>query len=208
VVTMAEEDKEKPIVPVGIRFNPLSIDAPEWTIDLSTQGAAQTAPLRVADLPPGSYMPALLNVPSGYAVRSVSYNGQPVPVSTAIDVEAPESDVMYVLTTRMGRVTGTVRDADQKPVPGATVWVLPPSLPATIDRFVLFAPGQAGTTEADGNGAFQFGGLAPGRYKVVAIRGQLRYPRTMLYLRDQLDSADPVAVEAGQTASLDAHIVP
>lgn len=205
VVTMAED---KAVAPADIRFDPLFMDAPEWTMGVSDQGAERMDRFGVADLPPGSYMPVLENVPAGYAVSSVSYNGQPVPVSAAIDVEAAESDVTYVLTTRTGGVTGTVRDADQKPVPGAAVWILPPALPDTIGRFSFMARGQGGMAEADGNGAFQVGGLAPGRYKAVAIKGQGRNLPNMLSLRDHLDSADAVVVEAGQAASLDVRVIP
>jgi hypothetical protein len=66
-------------------------------------------------------------------------------------------------------VTGTVRDADQKPVPNAIIWLLPASLPDLSGRFFFMQPGAGGRVNSDANGVYSVGGLAPGRYRAVAL---------------------------------------
>jgi hypothetical protein len=198
VVTMAEENAD---IPGDIRFDPLPIDM--WTLDSGGQNKSDR--LRVTGLPPGEYWPALMT-PPGYVVASVSYGGRPVPPMTPIDVEAPESSVTYVLTSRLARVTGTVRDADQKPVSNATVWLLPSSLPDTVGRLFFMGRGSGGRANSDGNGIFSVGGLAPGHYKAVALTGNDRHRNDPLFLRDLLPSAVEVVPEPGKTANVDLRV--
>ena len=141
------------------------------------------APLfkHLEEIPPGEYWPVLA-LPKGYAVTSVTFNGRPI-VNTTIVLEEPESTVSFVITSRPSGLAGIVRDANQNPVPGASITLLPESLPDSGDRVDEMARRVA---TADANGAYRFSGLAPGKYKVGA-----------------LNASDTVSLDFGQTASLD-----
>jgi Carboxypeptidase regulatory-like domain len=210
VVTMAEEKAD---TPAGIRFMPLALDG--WMPFYLDEPRTETTPdrLRVAALPPGEYWTDSLMLPSGYAVVSASYNGQPVS-NSAIHVEAPESAVTYLLTSLPGRVTGTVRDADGKPVPDASVVLLPAWV---LDTFETFDPQMQRTIglmrmahvqNSDTNGGFHFSDLAPGLYKAVALTGNARRStHDLIFLRDRLRLVDALVLERGQTANLDIHVI-
>lgn len=140
----------------------------------------------------------MLALPKGYAVASVSFNGRRVE-NTTIDLEEPESTVSFVLTSRPSGLTGIVRDANQNPLPGASVALMPESFPEPFERFDETA---VHVTASDAGGGYRFADLAPGRYKVVAVTGADRQ-RIPDSLRDGIASADAVALDFGQTASLD-----
>lgn len=72
-----------------------------------------------------------------------------MPVAIAQQVDAPEP--------RGGIISGTVTDAEQDIIPGATV--------------TLNGPGTLRTVEADENGAFNFTDIPPGGPYVVTIKG-------------------------------------
>jgi hypothetical protein len=154
------------------------------------------------DIPPGEYWPVPITRPQ-YAVASVSFNGRPV-VHTTIDLEAPESTVDIVLTSRPSGVTGIVRDNNQNPVPGASVALLPELLPDTFEKFDEAA---LHISTSDETGAFRFARLAPGRYKAVALVGDdLKRDRDLVFLRDRMRFVDATTLDFGQTAHLDLHV--
>jgi len=197
MVTMAEKDTS---VPKGLTFNVVSIDG--WGPESGTKKPDR---LSLSDLPPGKYW-AGLNVPAGYAVATTIYNGQTLAPSTAFDLDAPESDITFILTSRLGRITVTVRDADQKSVAGASVYLLPPSLPDTIDKFYIVQRGTGGMVKSDSNGGFFFDGIAAGQYKAVAVT-EGDGPGRMLYIRSLLPSTPTIVLEPGQNANADIRIV-
>ena len=189
IVSMAEENVG---VPSGLNFFALPLDG--WGPET---GNYQKERLLLTDLPPGKYAPGL-NVPAGFAVASATYGGRPLPPSTAIEVTAPESAVTYVLTTKLGRVAGTVLDKEGKPVANANVWLLPHDLPNTVDQFVILNRGNSGNAKTDATGGFFFDGLAPGRYKVVALEAGV--DEDISKVRNMMSSAETITVEAGLTA--------
>jgi hypothetical protein len=158
-------------------------------------------PLALIQVPPAEYWPEL-RTPKGIAVVSVSYNGRPV-VNSTINVEA-DSAVEFVLTSQPGSITGMVRDANQTAVAGASVVLLPESLPDTFERFDETAIRVA---DSDGNGGFVFGRVAPGKYKAVALTGSNRErSRDLVFLRDRMRALDAVEVGKGQTATVEVHV--
>ena len=153
------EDKAKP--PERISFRALPVQLNGVPSDPSDG-------LYIQGLPPGEYWP-VLTLSEGYAVTAVTYNGRPV-YNTPIPIEAEESTVNFVVTSRTAAVSGVVRDANRIPVPYAAVVVSPYPAPAQIDplserRF---------HTSADANGAFRIADLGPGSYTVVAGNGDER----------------------------------
>jgi hypothetical protein len=157
-------------------------------------------------LPPGSVWPVLIP-PPGYAVTSVSYGGRPV-VNTAFDAEARESTVSFVLTSRPAGVTGTVRDANQKPVPEAAVVILPEGMADVGDGTILLRVVLLrSSATSDANGVFHLGNLAPGRYRAVALRGNGdENAADWNFLRKKVSSGERVELDFGQTANLDLRV--
>jgi len=99
-------------------------------------------------------------------VTAATYCGQPV-YNTPILIEAEESTVNFVVTSRTAAVGGVVRDANQIPVPHAAVVVSPYPAPAQIDPFSE----RRFHTSSGADGAFRIADLAPGSYTVVAGNG-------------------------------------
>lgn len=167
-------------------------------------------------LPPGEYMPAVMGQGMrGYALTSVLYGGRAV--TGPVDLEAPESTITAVLTSRPGRVAGTVRNADQQPVPGATIVLLSSSSVDVLTKadltsrsgrvragmIILSKPGGM-TAASDASGNFRFDDLAPGGYQAIVLTGADRdYFGDPAFLRKALRSAAAVAVEAARTVNLE-----
>jgi hypothetical protein len=214
VLKMAEPNAD---LPSEFHFDAYSLDG--WRGD--QWGRTRPDDLHLAGLPPGEYLPQLFIDDPRYALVStvsVSYAGQTVS-NVPIDVEAPESIVTFVLTSRPGRVIGTVRRTDQNAVAGATVVLVPASLPDAIEKFDLTNPRDLATIQqvlawsppvlianSDSTGAFQVNALVPGTYKGIALTGNDgQRARDPIFLREALRSADSVTVEPGQAANLDIH---
>ncbi len=180
---MAEQDVETP-TDLEFYLDPVFLP-PRMAIKLSKDHLSSSG------YATGEYSP-VLHVPKGYAIASVTFNGQSVG-NTTIDLETPESTVEFILTSRPASVTGIVRDDNQNAIPEASVALLPESLPGTSLHVVT----------SDANGAFRFSDLAPGRYKAVALAGKdIQHARDPVFLRDRMQSADAVALDFGQTATL------
>jgi len=140
--------------------------------------------LYITGLPPGQYWP-ILTLSAGYAVTAVTWQGRPI-YNVPILLEAEESAVNFVVTSRTAAVSGVVRDANQIPVPDAVVVVSPDSAPARIDPFNE----RRFRTSSAANGAFRIADLAPGSYTVVAGNGDGR----------------KIDLDFGQTANVDLQV--
>jgi hypothetical protein len=197
IVKMDDEKAEPPK-----RFNFVPLSAEGWgPLDEGGPGGAPN--LNRTGLPPGRYNIALMQMP-GYAVASTTLNGTPIPPGDSVDLESPESVLVFVLTTQLGSVTGAVRDADQQPVPDAEVTIAPEAfLSSTEDRLSL-PPGAGETTTSDATGHFAFSGLAPGRYRAFATPAdeRRRLPDAAA-IRERMRNAKAIEVSAQKTANID-----
>ena len=104
----------------------------------------------------------LSGVPAGLYAAAIRYNGAAVrDAAIAIDPYAAAHFLEIALDNMPAAATGTVRDRD-RPVVGATVilsrW---PSDPKRI-----WANSRIATNDL---GQFQFAGLAPGEYRLIAV---------------------------------------
>ena len=156
-------------------------------------------PLFIGDAAPGEYW-AKPTVPRGYTVVSASFNGQPV-LDTAVDLEAPESTIEFVLTAQPGRFSGAVRDGSQKAVAGAWVVLMPESLPDDMGRFDDRA---LRIVQADVSGGFAVGNLAAGKYRALALPAADEDRNADLsFLQSQMAGADVIEIAKGQTVHRD-----
>ena len=103
-------------------------------------------------------------VPPHY-VKEMRYNGISLTGNLApLDVAAPANSLTIVMDDQAGAIVGTVV-ADDRPVTQA--FVLASKWPLTAFSPTMVGWGRA---RADDTGSFQMTGLAPGEYRVVAVR--------------------------------------
>lgn len=146
--------------------------------------------------PPGDYS-VLPVVPAGYVVTELRYGGANY-LNCLIPMKGDTADasLTIVLSDQPGAVGGSILDGEQKPIP-AKVVLVPDPLPAGFD---LWAIRVVSTNE---DGTFAVRGLAPGRYKAVALTGDDRKrDHDFAILADKLNSADAFEVTVGQSLSL------
>ncbi len=147
---------------------------------------------RIAGMPAVSHRLNLMPLPGGFYVKEVRYNGAPI-LDGIIPMES--SSMTHSLTLVVGdkpaAITGTVADGD-KPVGGA--WIVVARWPIPLNQpFVATA-----SAPADDQGHFQVSGLAPGEYRVVALRSRAEdRDRAPAKLEAALAAADKLELSAG-----------
>ena len=110
------------------------------------------------NLAPGRYLVKVNNAPEGSYVKSVRFGGREV-TEEGLDLTGGVSGSLQItLSPEAAQVDGVVQDADNKPVTGATVVLIPDSR-----RFSLYKE-----EHTDQNGRFSMKGLTPGNYKLLA----------------------------------------
>ncbi len=145
---------------------------------------------------PGEY--SLLPVlPPGYAATDIRYGGTSY-LNSLIPMTGTSEDnsMEIVVSDQPGRVTGTLVDGNQKPIP-ARIVLVPDPLPAGFDWRAIRA------VSTDKDGAFMISGLPPGRYKAVALTGDDRKrDHDLALLEDKIWAADGIEVVTGGSVSI------
>jgi len=115
---------------------------------------------------------------------------------------APPGSLELILSPNGARVEGTVLNADNQPLSGATVVLIPE--PRRRDQSRLY---EAASTDQYGH--FQLRGIAPGEYKLFAWeeieRGAYRDPD---FLRPHEKRGEVVRLAEGETKSLSLTVIP
>jgi hypothetical protein len=158
--------------------------------ELATGGKFRQESIR-----PGEYWPVLLDLPEGYALAQTMFEGASAGTTT-IHLSAPDTPVNFVLTSRPGAVAGTVRDASQNAVRGASVGLLPDPMPDKV------APGAIRIEHAGDDGAFVFRNVAPGRYRAVVLTGPDGEESDVEHLRELAARAEAFELRAGLSATI------
>jgi len=107
---------------------------------------------------PARYRLAVSDLPENAYIKSVRFAGRDVD-ETSFDV-AGAGELEIALSTAGAHLEGLVRDADEKPLSGATVVLIPD--PPRETRYA--------TATSFEDGTFEIKGVAPGKYKVLAWR--------------------------------------
>ncbi len=107
---------------------------------------------------PDRYQVSVANGPENSYVKSVHYGNQEA-AEAQIDLSSGVSGTLQITLSQAGaQVEGTIRDAEDKPLSGATVVLVPDSR-----RYSLFKE-----ATSDQTGAFSLRGVTPGEYKILA----------------------------------------
>jgi hypothetical protein len=139
---------------------------------------AQTVPdpegnIRFANLPPRENRLSIRGVPGSHYVKAVRYNGSavrgnPSELVFALDPSAASHSVVIEVDDKPAFVTGVVTERE-RPVGQPYVVLMP---------WPLRDPGSIWpipSTTGDADGKFQFAGLAPGEYRILAVSSAVRY---------------------------------
>ncbi len=139
--------------------------------------SAQTVPdpqgnIRFVNLPLRENLLSIRGVPGSHYVKAVRYNGSAVRGNAselvfALDPSAPSHSLVIEVDDKPGFVTGVVTERE-RPVNQPYVVLMPWPLrdPANI------WPIPSATGDADGK--FQFTGLAPGEYRILAVSSAVK----------------------------------
>lgn len=156
---------------------------------------------RIDGLDPARYGLLIAGLPDGFYLKSVRAGGTDVTYS-GVDLASGSPGAIEILVGgKPGQVSGTVRNADKQPVPGAIVALVPAD--AQRPTIPEFYPEAA----AGENGGFTFRNVPPGEYKVYAW--EIIEPSAWMdpeFLRPFKDSAAPVTVGENAPASVQVSI--
>jgi hypothetical protein len=136
--------------------------------------------------------------PPAYAVTEIRYGGGNYLYSLIpLEGNTADSTLTIVLSNQPASVSGTLIDSEGKPLP-AKIVLLPDPIPTNFDfRAIRVA-------STNDRGGFLFGGLAPGRYKALALTGDdRRQDHDMSLIGPRLGMEDALELTAGQDLTID-----
>ena len=176
---------------VMVRRKELSgVERPEWSGDYRPDGS------KVA-LPPGRWEAALMNNPGYYVARVVDPAGVAVEFATAgwndFILTAGTQNVVRLTLGATGSLAGVVRSTAGEVTGGLPVFLEPSDLPPH-KRLV-----EVVSVVTNPKGQFQFAGLAPGNYRLLATR---EYPDPAAAEFDAANAVQ-IKVESGKPVNLE-----
>ena len=118
--------------------------------------AAEDGKFTMKDVVADHYTVALLGSPEGSYVKSIRFGGREA--IDGFDMTSGANTLDILIDPRGAQVDGNVTDAENKPMPGVTVALIPKD--RKISRY------RNGTTDQDGR--FSLKGAAPGEYLLLA----------------------------------------
>lgn len=172
-------------------------------------GLSQPEPLRdsgsgvtvASDVVPGSYIVSVSSIPPGWYLRSIFVDDMAALDRPAM-ISAPGSTITVNLSQVATRLEGGVVDSRSQSVAGATVLIIPASMPNGI-----VMPNRVRETRTTSGGVFVAEGLPPGDYLVAAVNdaaadawqdpkvlGQLRTMATRVRLGEDIVQAIQVTL--------------
>jgi len=145
---------------------------------------------------------AVSNLPADFDVKEIRYNGGALTDNiVALNAYAPAHVLEIEIDDKPAQISGAARDGD-KSVPHARVILM--KWPVSNEDMFLSLRSIA----ADEDGKFQFAGLAPGEYRMLAVVPesieQLDEPHVLEQL---LSSADRVTLTAGATENRTLRVI-
>jgi hypothetical protein len=170
---------------------------PAWDGPILVSGSiVQAGKFRQDALRPGEYWPQFARLPDGYAVAQILFDGA-TPRKSTVTLNAPDTAITVVITSRPGAIAGTVRTDDQSPAAGVSVVLLPDPLPEKPARETIHE------MKTGDDGAFVFKNLAAGNYKALVFKpSELSDEGDTHRLAERAARVSATEVLAGQTVTL------
>jgi hypothetical protein len=153
---------------------------------------------------PGRHLVAVAGLPYPWVLQRVTYRGQDI-TDTGLDTDSGQSidDVRVTITDAATDLSGTVRDADGRPAPGAVVLIIPGA-----PQFRTAASRRFGRTSSDVDGRYRYRGLPPGDYRIVASMidpADMDRPELLQQLND---AGVPLSLDALATPVMNLRLTP
>jgi hypothetical protein len=114
---------------------------------------------RLSDVFPGKYRLSVLPLPDDGYIKSVTLDG--AAQGTLVDLTRDGSRLKVILSRNGGRISGTVVDQDGNPPANTMAIVFLMQDPEHLD--------QRKAERVDPDGRYSFKGIAPGKYRLLAI---------------------------------------
>ena len=146
--------------------------------------------------------PMISGAGPAHYVKEIRYNGQVVR-DGIIPMAQPamSHSVTIVLDDKPATLTGVVKDGDN---PARAPWVVLARWPLTPGQ--VFIPAQA--VAGDDSGRYQLTGLAPGEYRLVAVRAREQYDtRPPKVLEQALAAAKKIEITPGGLQTINVDVV-
>jgi len=150
----------------------VSLVPPEGGMQIGGGPADASGTIRLSDIPPGRYCPAVFLVPERGYVKSVTYGGRDVrndPIEIGDDLATARLEVLIAFDG--GEIRGALQDAGGLPMTNRNVHLL--TDPPRFDRFK--------TVRTDQDGRFHFAHIRPAEYWLFAVERPAGAPLEQLW---------------------------
>jgi len=184
----------------------LSVLLEPKTADLGTAASADVkddGTFAFPNLAPAEYSVNVSGAVSGYYIRAMRTGDADV-TDAGLDLSrggAP-GELSIVLSPGAAQADGTVQDAQQRPVPGMQVVLVPQTAKRDVGRLYKFAM-------TDGNGHFVIRDITPGDYKVFSWEqvesGAWRDPD---FIKDYESKGEVVRLDPNGHATVQVQLIP
>lgn len=194
-VRLAEGEKES--LPAGMWVGLEPVESVRTESDKNVR-VSDTGEFRLEGRRPGEHWPFAFSMPAKYQVADIRYGGSSVRGASIRPGSAIGGGKLeFVITSRLGSVRGSVRDAEGKTVSNATVVLL------TFPIAEKISPYEIRMTVSEGQGDFAFTAIPPGKYKAVALLGpDARRYRDGEWLRQKASQSEAFQVDAAKVANV------
>jgi len=169
----------------------------QFAVEQKTVSPDSEGRFRLVNRPAARARITVLDLPPNFDVKEIRYNGSAISDNIVpINGYAMAHSVEIVVDDKPASITGAVVDGD-KPVGQAHIVLV--RWPVSREDVYLSAK----NVDGDGEGRFQFAGLAPGEYRILAVApenlGKLDQPRILERL---LSGAERVTLTGGGSQNL------
>lgn len=164
LVVSAQASQDFPL-PNGIRISLTPADRRPFSDEAMPADVLRTGAFSFPSVMAGEYHVTVSGLPQGYYAKQVSFNGidaqfKPITVGSHTGM----AELFVVISASAASIEGVITDSDAQPIAGSTVALY--NVNAN-----LYTPDAIKQTDTATDGRFEFSGLAPGRYKVLAFSG-------------------------------------
>jgi len=154
----------------------------------------------ITPLLPGRYRIRTSGVPSGYCIKSVTVGGRDV-TEEGFDIhDTPIDNMIVTLTKQVNEVKGVVRDAQDRPDGEAAVLAFPTNRRLWTNTGQI--PAFIGNAHVSQKGNYSLKGLPAGEYFVVATYSDPMLTTDAETFEQLAPLAQRVALDAGQTLTV------